>query len=388
MINFRLKHNSNTVSKVLHSLLIALLLGGCGADSNSLQTVETITEPTLPATDPMDTGIVGLWRSTKFNGEELIELSLGEGPVTVSVAEEISLTLKDDDSFLLQLGCLESGTYTVIDSKIVFASNQSNCPHFTGFSGGEYTFEQSDSDFTIKDFPLVETMGDLTLSRVVSKTVKTFSEYTPEQFINQDYIDLSKINTISRFRSGEGHDYTMGYETCRSMKHYYEFIEGEGKASNIAMYAPFSGTILGMDAIDTETPDDHTKNRSLYIQSTDYPHVVFKLHHMDILDSELQIGSMVTKGQQLGYTAEFHNGSATVSSDISVRVYTDTGVRLYSVFEFMTPELLANYTDRGIGNIENMILTEEQADAAAYTCEDQEFTHPQGSTLPDRIKLN
>jgi hypothetical protein len=41
------------------------------------------------------------------------------------------------------------------------------------------------------------------------------------KFVGRDFTQLSKIDKISKFRSGEGHDYSDGSETCRSMKHYY-----------------------------------------------------------------------------------------------------------------------------------------------------------------------
>ena len=43
----------------------------------------------------------------------------------------------------------------------------------------------------------------------------------PPRVLNGNYIDLSKIERVSRFRSTVGHSYTndTGVETCRSMKH-------------------------------------------------------------------------------------------------------------------------------------------------------------------------
>ena len=40
-------------------------------------------------------------------------------------------------------------------------------------------------------------------------------------FASSDYINLAKISRVSRFRSGEGHDHSDDFESCRSMKHYY-----------------------------------------------------------------------------------------------------------------------------------------------------------------------
>ena len=41
------------------------------------------------------------------------------------------------------------------------------------------------------------------------------------KFVTSDHIELSKIEKISKFRSGIGHDFSDNFESCRSMKHYY-----------------------------------------------------------------------------------------------------------------------------------------------------------------------
>src|SRR5258708_5244428 len=42
------------------------------------------------------------------------------------------------------------------------------------------------------------------------------------RIVEADYIDLSKIVSISKFRSAQGHDYCDDFESCRSMKHYFK----------------------------------------------------------------------------------------------------------------------------------------------------------------------
>jgi hypothetical protein len=41
-------------------------------------------------------------------------------------------------------------------------------------------------------------------------------------FVTSQYLDLDAIYRISRFRSGEGHTYVDQFESCRSMKHYFD----------------------------------------------------------------------------------------------------------------------------------------------------------------------
>ncbi|TRZ90870.1 MAG: hypothetical protein D4R84_15485, partial [Rhodocyclaceae bacterium] len=41
------------------------------------------------------------------------------------------------------------------------------------------------------------------------------------KFVATNYIDISKIFQLSKFRSSAGHDYSDDLEKCRSMKHYF-----------------------------------------------------------------------------------------------------------------------------------------------------------------------
>ena len=65
-------------------------------------------------------------------------------------------------------------------------------------------------------------MNQLFMRSVVStNAIGDWMDYTEDvaKIASADFIDLDKIGHISRFRSGKGHDYPDGYETCRSMKH-------------------------------------------------------------------------------------------------------------------------------------------------------------------------
>ncbi len=63
------------------------------------------------------------------------------------------------------------------------------------------------------------------------------------KLVTHDITQLEKVNMISKFRSGTGHDYSDGYETCRSMKHYYAPYEKYIKNHEIKVYAPVDGVI-------------------------------------------------------------------------------------------------------------------------------------------------
>src|SRR3990172_12685802 len=83
------------------------------------------------------------------------------------------------------------------------------------------------------------------------------------QFIEADFIDLSRIYSISKFRSGSGHDFSKGKgETCRSMKHYFNtkwsengqklrdannnIPPGPDGKTDISIFSPVDGKIISV----------------------------------------------------------------------------------------------------------------------------------------------
>ena len=68
----------------------------------------------------------------------------------------------------------------------------------------------------------------------------------PPRILNANYIDLARIERISRFRSTVGHSYVDGTgETCRSKKHYYQPLLWSDWTS-VEIFAPAAGTIWGI----------------------------------------------------------------------------------------------------------------------------------------------
>lgn len=58
------------------------------------------------------------------------------------------------------------------------------------------------------------------------------------KFVTHNYIDLSRIEAVSKFRSGAGHDHSDSFESCRSMKHYFAYSQDDPDPSTIEIYGP------------------------------------------------------------------------------------------------------------------------------------------------------
>ena len=184
------------------------------------------------------------------------------------------------------------------------------------------------------------------------------------QFVDSDYIDLDKINWISKFRSGMGHDYSDDFESCSSMKHYYH--PGVSNWTDVGIYSPIDGTVL--DISYNEEFGDFT----VMIKSDEHPAYKFILFHLQ-LGPSITNGASVTAGQNIGH----HGGNETMS-DIAVRISTeDNGIpkkRLVSYFDVMTDGLFSNYLARGVSDRTDLIISYEDRTNDMLICSGETFS--------------
>jgi hypothetical protein len=191
------------------------------------------------------------------------------------------------------------------------------------------------------------------------------------RFVAVDYIELGKIARITKFRSSEGHDYSDNFESCRSMKHYFQ-PKGEVDWSSIAIFSPVDGQVI-------RTLQEWA-GLQVQIKSSLHPDIHFIIFHINPASS-IAVGDVVTAGQQLGS----HIGSQTMS-DIAVGMDTQAGWKLISYFDVMTDSLFGRYVARGVANREALIISKEARDADTLTCQDGQFLNR--GTLENWVVLN
>ncbi|MEJ2627566.1 MAG: hypothetical protein P8078_03280 [bacterium] len=191
------------------------------------------------------------------------------------------------------------------------------------------------------------------------------------RFVGVNYIELEKIYRISKFRSGVGHDYSDDFESCRSMKHYFQ-PKNAVDWTTVKIFSPVSGTV-------TES-DEGWAGTQVRIQCEEYPAFYFILFHVNLTDS-LEVDDQVTAGQQLGN----HIGSQTMS-DIAVGVNTLNGWKLISYFEVMIDSLFQDYQARGLNSRDEIIISRDARDADSLICAGERFTND--SKLEDWVILN
>ena len=193
------------------------------------------------------------------------------------------------------------------------------------------------------------------------------------RFVRTDYIDLSRIGMITRFRSGIGHDYSDDFESCRTMKHYYLPSGGNPGVSHtppwseIPIHSPVSGTIA--------KSYEEWAGSQVWIRSREFPTIYIIIPHVG-LASPLGVGDTVREGQLLGR----HIGDQTMS-DIMVGMGTPREAniplswRLLSYFDVMTDALLQTYKARGVVSREAMQITRSERDADPLTCVGEEYAN-------------
>jgi hypothetical protein len=179
------------------------------------------------------------------------------------------------------------------------------------------------------------------------------------KFVEANYIELGKIYRISKFRSSVGHDYSDGFEQCRSMKHYFE-PRSDIDWATVKIYSPVTGTITRVEQEWADT--------KIEIASKEFPAFRFSIFHVN-LSVQLNVDDEVTSGELLGT----HTGSQTMS-DISVIVNDPTRKgRMISYFETLTDDLFGEYSSRGVNTRDDIIIPKAVRDANPLTCSGETF---------------
>lgn len=186
-----------------------------------------------------------------------------------------------------------------------------------------------------------------------------------------NYIDLARIDRISKFRSGIGHDYADDFERCRSMKHYFQTPQ-DASAASVRIYAPFAGTV-------TRTIQEWA-GVQIHITSKDYPAFTAILFHVNPTVS-LSDGTQLAAGQRIGT----HIGSQTMS-DITIAVSEAAGRRFVSWFHAMSDGVFAAYRARGMTSRDQAVISKAARDAAPLTCNGETFASE--GTLGNWVALN
>lgn len=225
------------------------------------------------------------------------------------------------------------------------------------------------------------------------------------KFIQSDFVDLSKIYSISKFRSLAGHDFSGNGETCRSMKHYFEPQQTDASARYMSEHQGIPAKPNGVDDIPVFSPVDgtivdisqeHTPiGQQISIRPEKANQFNVRLFHVwpskDIHGGIFLLGfggTHVKAGQKIGVLG------ATQGTDISVQIGDMPWNEHYvSYFDVMPDNLFAVYQARGLKSRGDVVLSRAYRDAHSVTCQkkgDEKFNLPAGynSSVEDYVHLS
>ena len=193
------------------------------------------------------------------------------------------------------------------------------------------------------------------------------------KYITAVPVDLTQIQSISKYRSCAGHDHA-GYsfernlETDRSMKHYVFPIPAfQGTIDKVKMFAPFDGAISKIvferDEIGKVGKRPLTGNGITFSTPVD-KNVLFEFGHIYFV-KDYKVGDSVKAGELIGYAAL---GEKLNDFDIDLwgALWTEEKQPILgSAFDHMTDSVLAEFAKYGI-TPDNTKISKEYRDQ--YPC--------------------
>lgn len=241
------------------------------------------------------------------------------------------------------------------------------------------------------------------------------------RFITASHIDVADVEYVSRFRSAAGHDFSDSFEGPSSMKHYYRPLNYYDVRFTQPIYSPVDGVILYLNPplpsgaeewrIDYEAttgqaaPASH-RDWNIFIRPDDAPNVWIEHMHVNPLD-EIVAAVAPTNGQEmmLGFARPASPGYRVKAGDliahglgeiVVARHLRGSGVpgpcnsqsaretwgqmpgcsekrRFHSVFEFMTDEVFAEYTNLVETTRENFIISAKERAASPLEMDGETF---------------
>ncbi|MBN2480293.1 MAG: hypothetical protein JXB19_01020 [Bacteroidales bacterium] len=277
-------------------------------------------------------------------------------------------------TFTLQADLLTNGTGTINADTLNLTATANGNETFTG----HLVFSKDRKSFT-GPFRITDANDLVTMDGILQGTKGGCLKYDIEargvpKFISHDFTQLFKIEMISKFRSGFGHSFTDGNESCRSMKHYYNPYPAYRENNNVEVYSPVKGTII---SVLTEGPGSSSglTNKEIQIKPDDQPAFIIVIFHCDLASSAIQTGKRVTSGELIGYARMYYEeeGHYVTSFDIALYVNTPSGMRLVPYFSALTDGIFNSYVARGAQSRQDFIITKEERDADPLQCDGETF---------------
>jgi len=200
------------------------------------------------------------------------------------------------------------------------------------------------------------------------------SQNQPPPLLTTNFVNLDKIERISRFRSCAGHVTVPqnNREQRRNMKHYFwikKSITTNDKP--VEIYAPYNGfvSVLRSDSNEGLEGEIALVPKDVFVFLPPIGRWTFSVQHINVRQ-DLKRGKEVKAGELLG-TATIR-GEGGGSFDIvyakfaptlkKIDNWTDPFIDLDSVFNHMSDSVFAQYQKKGVATKDDIVMLKEQRD--------------------------
>lgn len=176
---------------------------------------------------------------------------------------------------------------------------------------------------------------------------------TDAKYISAIPVDLTQIESISKYRSCSGHNrdgYTFDQvlETNRSLKHYfYPVAQFRGTLDKVKVFAPFDGTVASINLEANKVGGRPMNGNGIGFSTPLDKAALFQFGHIYFVKA-FKVGDSVKAGELVGYAAL---GEKEFDFDLDlfgIRSAKDGKEILGSVFDHMTPSVLAAFASVGV----------------------------------------
>ena len=277
-------------------------------------------------------------------------------------------------TFSLNSGLIENGTGSISKDTLVLSATVSGTDTFAA----KLVFPKDRQSFS-GPYMILNDKGEMQMEGILLGNKGECPEHDIEvtgvpEFVEKDFTQLSKIDKISKFRSGFGHSFTDGSEPCRSMKHYFNPYQSYRQNNAVEIYSPVNGMIVSV-ANDGHGASAGLTNKEVQIKPDKYPAFVFVIYHCDLTSEAIVTGKRIEAGELIGHARLYYDdlNEYATSFDIAVWVNTPSGMRLVSYFETMSDDLFNTYLLRGVTSRHDFIITKEDRDSSPLQCDGDTF---------------
>lgn len=173
------------------------------------------------------------------------------------------------------------------------------------------------------------------------------------KYISAIPVDIAQIQSISKYRSCSGHNrdgYTFDQvlETNRSLKHYfYPIAQFQGTLDKVKMFAPFDGTVSSINLETNKVGGRPMTGNGIGLSTPLDKSVSFVFGHIYFVKT-FKVGDSIKAGELLGYAA-LADKAFDFDLDLLGTQRTKDGQEILgSIFDHMTPTVLAAFASYGI----------------------------------------